>query len=114
MCFFFRTVLYIDHDGISRLTNILSNCLDVVIKRASTGNGISQQNCNGHVSLNDNEVTVMTNTMKVLFNCTLAAKPEENENDAELMSNLSELCCILHLLITVEKDSNDLKNAITR
>ena len=114
MFIYIRTVLYIDHDGIPRLTDVLSNCLDVGIKRANTENGISQHNLGGHVALNDNEVTVMTNTMKVLFNCTCAANPEENENDEELMSNLSELCRILHLLLTIEKESHDLKIAITR
>ena len=56
----------------------------------------------------------MNNTLKVLFNCTCAANPEENKNDEELMSNLTDLCRILHLLLTLEKESDDLKGAITR
>ena len=67
-----------------------------------------------HVLLNEDEVTVMNNTLKVLFNCTCAANPEENKNDEELMSNLTDLCRILHLLLTLEKESDDLKGAITR
>ena len=114
MCIYIRTVLYIDHDGIPRLTDVLSNCLDIAIRRANTDDSTSQHNMAGHVALNDLEVTAMANTMKVLFNCTCAANPEENENDEELMCNLSELCRILHLLLTIEKETHDLKIAITR
>ena len=107
-------MLYIDHDGISRLTNVLANCLDVVIERIKTENSISEQTCGGPAGINDDEATVMSNTMKVLFNCTLAAKPEDNEQDEELMSKMVELCGILHLLLTLDKDSRDLTNSITR
>ena len=66
------------------------------------------------VVLNEEHVTTMANTLKVLFNCTCAANPEENSNDEELMSSLSVLCHILHLLLTVEKESCELRTAITR
>ena len=114
MWIYFRTVLYIDHDGISRLTNVLSNALDVVIERTKAENGVSQQTSRGHVTINDEEATVLTNTMKVLFNCTLAAKPEDNEQDKDLMSNMAKLCGVLHLLLTLDTDSRELTNSITR
>ena len=67
----------------------------------------------GQVVLNDEEVLLVTNSLKVLFNCTLAANPEES-SDEELLSNLSELCRILHLLLTLNKERQDLRMAITR
>ena len=50
----------------------------------------------------------------MLFNCTCAASPEENCNDEELMLQLSQLCRILHLLLTVEKESEELRATVTR
>ena len=66
------------------------------------------------IVLNDEHAAAMANTLKVLFNCTCAASPEENSNDEELMTNLSQLCRILHLLLTIEKESRELRAAITR
>ena len=79
------------------------------------------------VALNEDEVSVLTGTLKVLFNCTLTVAPElnttlnqkerakkEDSADEELMSNLSELCRILHLLLTLDKECDGLKTMIAR
>ena len=66
------------------------------------------------IVLNEEHVTAMANTLKVLFNCTCAASPEENSDDEELMSNLSQLSRTLHLLLTVETEKCELRTAITR
>ena len=68
--------------------------------------------------LNEEEINVISNTLKVLFNCTISLVPEgsmSTENiDEELMSNLSELCQILHLLLTLDKECFELNTIITR
>ena len=111
-------MLYIEHRGITRLTDILAHCITMMKDRNEEenrhSNGIANAKNNLRPTLNEDEATVITNTLKVLFNCTCAANPEQNTGDEELMSNLSDLCKILHSLLTLEAESYDLKTSITR
>ena len=116
--FLIRTVLYIEHRGITRLTDILAHCITTMKDRNEEENrhrhDIENMKNKLRPTLNEDEATVITNTLKVLFNCTCAANPEQNTGDEELMSNLSDLCKILHSLLTLEAESYDLKTSITR
>merc|ERR1719167_249922 len=120
-----RTLLHIEHDGIIQLANVLSHCLDMAknnseedektsIEHLEKSSLLSTNEKDCEIVLNEEHVTAMANTLKVLFNCTCAASPEENSDDEELMSNLSQLSRTLHLLLTVEKEKCELRTAITR
>ena len=97
-----RILLHIDSRGIPYLTDILVHCIDEAKADNQT-----------HPVLNEEHVSTTKTTLQVLFNCTLAFDPKQKP-DEELMSNLSELCRILNLLLTMEKESPDLRMAIAR
>ena len=115
--------LYLDHDGIILLTEVLSICVDEARERnleekkeaaTNLASRSSSERTPGLVSLNEEEVTCMNNLMVAFSYCLHGADFEEKHLDEKSATSLIDVCRLLHLMFSYEKESLDLRMFMNR